>query len=202
MAIGSRRMSPFASAAAAVFSEAMMELITPPCDSVEQALAFLNDLQVYVYSHLREEILWATSMPCIVEGGENIARYSFLGKTPLYTYRARGNNITISGMEEKNYPFSFITEASVDLANDSELMELMVDCNFKRVFFGIETPDEASLALTQKYQNTRDPLSESVDKITRAGLQVMAGFIIGFDNEKTGAGDRIVRFVEQNVRYT
>ena len=100
-------------------------------------------------------------------------------------------------MEEKNYPFSFITEASVDLANDSELMELMVDCNFKRVFFGIETPDEASLALTQKYQNTRDPLSESVDKITRAGLQIMAGFIIGFDNEKAGAGDRIVRFVEQ-----
>ena len=102
-------------------------------------------------------------------------------------------------MKEKNYPFSFITEASVDLANDSELMELMVDCNFKRVFFGIETPDEASLALTQKFQNTRDPLSESVDKITRAGLQVMAGFIIGFDNEKAGAGDRIVRFVEQTA---
>ena len=100
-------------------------------------------------------------------------------------------------MEEKNYPFSFDTEASVDLANDPELMELMVACNFKKVFLGIETPDEASLALTQKYQNTRDPLSESVDKITRTGLQVMAGFIIGFDNEKSGAGDRIVRFVEQ-----
>ena len=100
-------------------------------------------------------------------------------------------------MKEKDYPFSFLTEASVDLANDSELMELMVACNFKRVFLGIETPDEASLALTQKFQNTRDPLSESVDKITRAGLQIMAGFIIGFDNEKAGAGDRIVRFVEQ-----
>ncbi|BAU64391.1 Radical SAM domain protein [Stanieria sp. NIES-3757] len=102
-------------------------------------------------------------------------------------------------MQAKDYPFSFDTEASVDLAQDPELMELMVDCSFKKVFLGIETPDESSLALTQKFQNTRDPLSESVDKITRAGLQVMAGFIIGFDGEKAGAGDRIVRFVEQTA---
>ena len=100
-------------------------------------------------------------------------------------------------MKEKGYPFSFDTEASVDLAKDEELMELMVDCGFKKVFLGIETPDEDSLALTQKFQNTRDPLSESVDKITRTGLQVMAGFIIGFDGEKSGAGERIVRFVER-----
>ena len=100
-------------------------------------------------------------------------------------------------MQEKNYPFSFDTEASVDLAKDPELIELMVDSGFKKVFLGIETPDESSLALTQKFQNTRDPLSESVDKITQAGLQVMAGFIIGFDGEKPGAGDRIVRFVQQ-----
>ncbi len=100
-------------------------------------------------------------------------------------------------MEEKNYPFTFDTEASVDLAKDPELLELMVDSGFKKVFLGIETPDESSLALTQKFQNTRDPLTDSVDKITEAGLQVMAGFIIGFDGEKPGAGDRIVRFVEQ-----
>ena len=102
-------------------------------------------------------------------------------------------------MKEKDYPFSFDTEASVDLAKDEELMELMVDCSFKKVFLGIETPDEDSLALTQKFQNTRDPLSESVDKITKAGLQVMAGFIIGFDGEKPGAGARIVSFVEQTA---
>ncbi|MGK7952631.1 MAG: B12-binding domain-containing radical SAM protein [Xenococcaceae cyanobacterium] len=100
-------------------------------------------------------------------------------------------------IKDKNYPFSFDTEASVDLAKDEELMELMVDCNFKKVFLGIETPDEDSLALTQKFQNTRDPLVESVNKITKTGLQVMAGFIIGFDGEKPGAGDRIVHFVEQ-----
>lgn len=102
-------------------------------------------------------------------------------------------------MAEHNYPFHFNTEASVDLAQDPELMELMVECNFNAVFLGIETPDESSLTLTQKHQNTRDSLSDSVDAIIRAGLRVMAGFIIGFDGEKPGAGDRIVRFVEQTA---
>ena len=102
-------------------------------------------------------------------------------------------------MEQKGYPFGLTTEASVDLAKDDELMELMVECNFKKVFLGIETPDQDSLALTNKFQNTRDPLTESIDKITRAGMQVMAGFIIGFDGEKAQAGDRIVQFVEQTA---
>ncbi|HEY9611849.1 B12-binding domain-containing radical SAM protein [Allocoleopsis sp.] len=102
-------------------------------------------------------------------------------------------------MVEHGYPFSFATEASVDLAKDQELMDLMVQCNFGAVFLGIETPDEESLALTQKFQNTRDSLSESVHAITRSGLRVMAGFIIGFDGEKAGAGSRIVRFVEQTA---
>lgn len=102
-------------------------------------------------------------------------------------------------MAEHNYPFRFNTEASIDLASDQEMMDLMVECNFNAVFLGIETPDEASLALTQKFQNTRDSMSESVDTIVRSGLRVMAGFIIGFDGEKPGAGDRIVRFVEKTT---
>ncbi len=102
-------------------------------------------------------------------------------------------------MAEHSYPFRFNTEASVDLANDQEMMDLMVECNFNAVFLGIETPDESSLALTQKFQNTRDSLSDSVDAIVRSGLRVMAGFIIGFDGEKQGAGDRIVRFVEKTT---
>ena len=102
-------------------------------------------------------------------------------------------------MAEKGYPFGLTTEASVDLAQDDELMELMVECNFKKVFLGIETPDQDSLALTNKFQNTRDPLTESINQITRAGMQVMAGFIIGFDGEKPHAGDRIVQFVEQTA---
>ncbi|MFM7218671.1 MAG: B12-binding domain-containing radical SAM protein [Nodosilinea sp.] len=102
-------------------------------------------------------------------------------------------------MEERGYPFSFATEASVDLAQDPELMQMMVDCNFGTVFLGIETPDDDSLTLTRKFQNVRDPLSESVVAIARAGLRVMAGFIIGFDGEKPGAGQRIYQFVEQTA---
>jgi radical SAM superfamily enzyme YgiQ (UPF0313 family) len=102
-------------------------------------------------------------------------------------------------MAEHNYPFRFNTEASIDIASDPELMELMVECNFNAVFLGIETPDEASLALTQKFQNNRDSMTDSVEAIVKAGLRVMAGFIIGFDGEKAGAGDRIVRFVEQTT---
>jgi radical SAM superfamily enzyme YgiQ (UPF0313 family) len=102
-------------------------------------------------------------------------------------------------MAQREYPFGFVTEASIDLASDAELMQLMSDCNFNSVFLGIETPDEESLNLTKKYQNTRDSLSDSIDAITRAGLRVMAGFIIGFDGEKAGAGDRIVQFVEQTA---
>ncbi|MFB2771867.1 B12-binding domain-containing radical SAM protein [Pelatocladus sp. BLCC-F211] len=100
-------------------------------------------------------------------------------------------------MQQHNYPFRFDTEASVDLAQDPELMELMVESGFAAVFLGIETPDEESLQLTKKFQNTRSSLVESVQSIIKAGLRPMAGFIIGFDGEKSGAGDRIVRFAEQ-----
>lgn len=62
---------------------------------------------------------------------------------------------------EHQYPFRFNTEASVDLADDSELMELMLECNFDAVFLGIETPDEDSLEFTKKFQNTRSPLTEA-----------------------------------------
>ncbi|MBD2308929.1 DUF4070 domain-containing protein [Chroococcidiopsis sp. FACHB-1243] len=99
-------------------------------------------------------------------------------------------------MAEKGYPFSFSTEASVDLAQDEELLDLMIAANFNAVFLGIETPDTDSLELTQKFQNTRNSLIESVEKINRVGLRVMAGFIMGFDGEKPGAGDRIIDFVE------
>ena len=99
-------------------------------------------------------------------------------------------------MAERGYPFRFSTEASVDLGQDQELLDMMIAANFSAVFLGIETPDTDSLAMTQKFQNTRNSLVESVQTINRAGLRVMAGFIIGFDGEKPGAGDRIIDFVE------
>ncbi|MCP9800244.1 B12-binding domain-containing radical SAM protein [Synechococcus sp. RedBA-s] len=97
---------------------------------------------------------------------------------------------------EHGYPFRFDTEASLDLADDQELIDQMLACNFAAVFMGIETPDADSLAATMKFQNMRSPLLDSVDKVTRSGLRVIAGFIIGFDGEKIGAGQRIVEFSE------
>jgi radical SAM superfamily enzyme YgiQ (UPF0313 family) len=102
-------------------------------------------------------------------------------------------------MRQHEYPFFLNTEASVDLAQDEELLELMVECNFNAVFLGIETPDSDSLEVTKKFQNMRDPLSESVQKIMRYGLRVTAGFIIGFDGEKPGAGQRVIQFVEDTA---
>lgn len=99
-------------------------------------------------------------------------------------------------MAEHQNPFAFTTEASIDLAQDQELMDLMVECRFSSVFLGIETPDEDSLEMTKKFQNMRGSLAESVDKIIRSGIRILAGFIIGFDGEEKGAGERIVRFAE------
>jgi radical SAM superfamily enzyme YgiQ (UPF0313 family) len=101
--------------------------------------------------------------------------------------------------EHRHFPFVFTTEASIDLAADQSLMELMVACGFRRVFLGIETPDQASLLVAQKHQNMRSPLVEAVQAITASGLEVMAGFILGFDGEQAGAGSRIVEFVEQTA---
>jgi radical SAM superfamily enzyme YgiQ (UPF0313 family) len=103
----------------------------------------------------------------------------------------------IPWMEEHHYPFILLTEASLNLAEDDELLELMVKAGFTLVFMGIETPDTNSLLGVNKVQNTRQSLIESCHKITRAGLQIMSGFIIGFDNEQAGAGDRIQSFVQE-----
>lgn len=99
--------------------------------------------------------------------------------------------------EQHHHPFTFTTEASVDLADDEDLMIAMLACGFRRVFLGIETPDQDSLMVTHKFQNMRSPLGDAVNRITSHGLQVMAGFIIGFDGEKPGAGERITAFVNQ-----
>ncbi|HEY9666291.1 MAG TPA: B12-binding domain-containing radical SAM protein [Coleofasciculaceae cyanobacterium] len=103
----------------------------------------------------------------------------------------------IPWMEKHDYPFTFLTEASVNLAEDAELLELMTQAGFYGVFLGIETPDQDSLKVTRKLQNTRHPLIDACHTINQAGLLIYAGFILGFDGEQVGAGDRIQAFVEQ-----
>ncbi len=101
--------------------------------------------------------------------------------------------------ERRGRPFSFFTEASVNLADDSQLLQMMKEANFTRVFMGIETPVEESLKEAQKMQNTRKNLMESVHRIQDYGLEVMAGFIVGFDNDPEDIFDRQVRFIQESA---
>ena len=97
--------------------------------------------------------------------------------------------------EAHGKPFTFATEASIDLADDPELLRGMVDAGFTWVFVGIETPSEASLTETLKFQNTKRPLLDSVKRLHAAGLLVFAGFIIGFDNDKEDIFERQIDFI-------
>jgi hypothetical protein len=94
--------------------------------------------------------------------------------------------------------FDFNTEASLNLADDPELMQLMKDAGFVSVFLGIETPDESGLIASNKLQNTRRSLLESVATIQSYGMQVMGGFILGFDTDGDDIFDRMVEFIQKS----
>jgi radical SAM superfamily enzyme YgiQ (UPF0313 family) len=101
--------------------------------------------------------------------------------------------------ERHGQPFAFITEASVNLAEDEELLEGMRRAHFRRVFLGIETPVEASLIEAQKGQNTRGDLLAAVRKIQSYGMEVMAGFIVGFDNDPEDIFTRQIEFIRASA---
>jgi radical SAM superfamily enzyme YgiQ (UPF0313 family) len=96
---------------------------------------------------------------------------------------------------EHEHPFELLTEASLDLAAEPALLAAMVDAGFTAVFVGIETPNPASLAETGKKQNLRLDPAEAVGVITRAGLEVFAGFIVGFDCDGPDIFDRQIAFI-------
>ncbi len=97
--------------------------------------------------------------------------------------------------EEHNYNFTFGTEASLNLAHDEELLTLFREANFKWVFIGIESPDEDSLKETLKFQNTRQDILTSVRKVYTYGIEIYAGFIIGFDNDTMETFEKQYRFI-------
>jgi radical SAM superfamily enzyme YgiQ (UPF0313 family) len=100
--------------------------------------------------------------------------------------------------KKHNYPFTLLTEASVNLADDEDLLAQMQTAGFRRVFLGIETPVEESLKEAQKTQN-RGNLLESVNRIQSYGMEVMAGFIVGFDNDPEDIFQRQIDFIRKSA---
>ncbi|MGI6777545.1 MAG: B12-binding domain-containing radical SAM protein [Acetivibrionales bacterium] len=104
----------------------------------------------------------------------------------------------IDWMGEKKYPFTFFTEASIDLSDDEELMELLVEAGFKMVFVGIETPNEKSLAECNKFQNRNRDLLNCIKRMYKYGLEVQGGFIVGFDNDPESTFEKIINFIQES----
>jgi radical SAM superfamily enzyme YgiQ (UPF0313 family) len=104
----------------------------------------------------------------------------------------------IRWMEEKRYPFSFGTEASLNLSDDAELLELMARAGFEEVFVGIESPNVESLEECKKIPNKDRDLIASVKTLQKAGLQVQGGFIVGFDHDPASIFDTLIRFIRES----
>jgi len=104
----------------------------------------------------------------------------------------------IAWNEAKGRPFSFQTEATIDLSDDEELIQLMVRAGFSSVFIGIETTNEDSLSECNKLQNKNRDLLACVSKIHKLGLRVMAGFILGFDNDPPSIFERTSAFIQNS----
>ncbi len=104
----------------------------------------------------------------------------------------------IAWMEKRKHPFSLYTEVSINLADDAELMRLMVRAGFDQVFIGIESPNDESLAECSKLQNRNRDLIACVRKIQQAGLEVQAGFIVGFDKDPAMIFERLIEFIQES----
>jgi radical SAM superfamily enzyme YgiQ (UPF0313 family) len=104
----------------------------------------------------------------------------------------------IQWMKERKRPFYFSTEASINLSDDEELMRLMARAEFLTVFVGIETPNDESLIECDKVQNRNRDLIASVKKIQDFGLEVQAGFIVGFDQDPASIFEKMITFIQES----
>lgn len=103
----------------------------------------------------------------------------------------------IEWQKKHRYPFSFLTEASTNLADDKELMQMMSKANFNKVFLGIETPNIDSLKECGKIQNVSRNLTDTIRTIQQNGMQVMGGFIVGFDSDTESVFDSQINFIQK-----
>lgn len=104
----------------------------------------------------------------------------------------------IGWMHKRRNPFTFLTEASINLADDQELMRLMVKSGFYKVFIGLESPVVENLVECNKLINIKRNLVDDVKKIQQSGLEVMAGFIVGFDNDPVSIFERQIEFIQRS----
>ena len=103
----------------------------------------------------------------------------------------------IEWQRDHRYPFRFFTEASINLAEDGELLDLMQEAAFDMVFVGIESPEKETLVNAGKSQNTRNDLVDSVRRIQKHGMEVTGGFILGFDDDTEHVFDRQIEFIHR-----
>ncbi len=99
---------------------------------------------------------------------------------------------------DKGHPFKFLTEASINMADDEELCQMMSDVGFTRVFVGIETPNEESLAECNKFKNQKRNLVADVKKLQNYGFEVMGGFILGFDSDPVTIFEKQINFIQKS----
>lgn len=138
---------------------------------------------------------------------ETLYRLGYRGHVDFVDDNLIGNKKSIKAFlphlqkwqEEHDFPFEFSTEASLNLADDDELLAMMKRCNFFAVFVGIESPDEDTLKAMRKKQNTRRSIPESVHKIYAAGMFVTAGFIVGFDSERGSVAAPMIELIRDTA---
>jgi radical SAM superfamily enzyme YgiQ (UPF0313 family) len=104
--------------------------------------------------------------------------------------------VLIEWQKSKNFPFNLLTEASVNLADDKPLMRLMREANFRSIFLGIETPNADTLKICGKTQNASRNLAQAVKTIQQHGMQVMGGFIVGFDSDSEAIFQNQIDFIQ------
>ena len=129
-------------------------------------------------------------------GGVSIVDDNFIGNRKVAKNKLLP--AMIDWMQKHNYPFRFSAQTSINLADDKELLSLMIGAGFRSTFIGIETPDEVSLKACNKVQNKSRDLLKSVKTIQQGGMHVSGGFIVGFDSDTESVFQRQIDFIQKS----
>lgn len=104
----------------------------------------------------------------------------------------------IEWLKKHDYPFDFLTETSINIADDEILIRLMVEAGFRQVFIGLETPNEESLRECSKNQNCKRDMTAAIKKLQASGIEVLGGYIVGFDSDDENIFSRQIKFIQES----